>query len=152
MYQNTQKYWECQLIAIWNAARFYGMEKKVPKIGTPEYEEACEKYCCKHGSCLGAEKELKRFGLRYVEGEWDFEWLKDNLPVVLSVYPPDQRAHAVLAVNCEFGGFEVANMGGGVTQWYSFDKLRSMQIKNRHFLPQSIKKRETFFEKLRKKK
>lgn len=155
-YQNTQLYMECQLVAIWNAARWHGMENKVPKIGTKEYDRLAEKYHCINGSCLGAKKELKRFGLEMVEGKWNFNWIKDNLPVMLSVYPPDERPHAILAVECKWGGFEVVNMGGGVSQWYSYDKLASMQVNNIHFLPQAIRKKtplfETILNKLRRRK
>ena len=141
-YQNTQLYMECHLVAIWNAARFFGMEHKIPKIGTEEYDKWCLKYACKSGSCIGLKKEFKRLGLKRVEGKWNFDWIKNNLPVVLSIYPPKQRPHAILAVKEQFGGFVVANFGGGVIQWYSYEKLYEMKINNPCFNPEAIKKRK----------
>lgn len=150
-YQNTQLYMECQLVAIWNAARFYGMEDEVPKIGTNEYEEACNRFACKSGSCLGVGDELNRLGLKYVEGKWDYEWIRNNLPVELSIIPSDGRAHAILAVEERMGDFKVANMGGCVLQWYSYDKLQSMKINNPHFRPKAIKRKKNMFVTLLKK-
>lgn len=146
-YQNTQLYMECRLVSIWNSAIFFNMSKKVPQIGTKWYEKMCEKFHCKNGSCLGVGKELKRLRLKMVEGKWDYNWIKHNLPVELSVYPPNQRAHSILAIEEKFGGFEVTNMSGGVLQWYSYDKLYELRINNPHFLPQSIKKKKRFFHK-----
>ena len=119
-FQNTQLYSECQLIAIWNAARFYGMEKKVPKIGTVEYDKICEKFACKTGSCIGVEKELNRLGLKYIQGKWDFRWIKNNLPVKLTIFRPKQGLHSILAIQEEINGFYLANMGDGKLQWCSY--------------------------------
>ena len=153
-YQNTQLYTECQLIAIWNAARFYGMEDLIPKLGTPEYEQACEKFHCKNGSCLGVIKEINRLKLKKVNGKWNLNWIEKNLPVELSVFQTREGgAHSILAVDVIGNRVQVANHTDGRTIWLDYLTLFDQRINNPYFQPNSIKRKVnlfvTFLKKLR---
>lgn len=144
-YQNKQKYSECQLVSIWNAARYYGMEDKVPKLGTIEYEQACEDFHCKNGSCLRPGKELNRLGLKMIKGKWDYSWIANNLPVELSISPPNRRVHSILVVGALFNTLEIANFGEGEgKQSRDYKVLEKMQIHNPFFSPMAIKKVSKF--------
>ena len=66
-YQNIQKYCECKLVSIWNAALYHNLPYFIPQFNTPEYNKMCEDFCCIAGTCLGVERELNRLGLVKVE-------------------------------------------------------------------------------------
>lgn len=154
-YQNAQLYLECQLISIWNAARFYNKEELVPKMGTPEYEQACEDFHCKNGSCLGVIKELNRLGLKMIGGKWDLKWISKNLPVELSIFKTKEGgAHSILVVNVIGNRMQVTNYVDERTVWVNYITLFDKQIHNQFFLPNAIRRKKinifvTFLKNLR---
>jgi len=130
-YQNEQLYSECKLVSIWNAARFWGLERLVPKIGTRRYKEICKKAKCIHGSALETKFERERLGLEYFDLQWDVYWVAKYLPCAMAVHC-ERGFHSVLAVAYKKGKprktwtdqFLVANWRKQ-TEWISWGEILS---------------------------
>jgi hypothetical protein len=104
-YQTKQLFGECQLVAVWNAARFWGLDKIIPVIGTPEYKRICKKansIALGNGNYPGdgvtQQFELERLGLGVFPLRWDVGVIARSIP-------------CELWVNCEIGYHSVLVVG-----------------------------------------
>jgi len=116
-YWNNQKYWECQLVAFWNAAKYHNMP--VPEQFGKEYEQYCVKYCCTVGACLQTDKALKELNLKFVKGSFDKEWISTNFPSIYYVFCK-RGFHAILAIGMDGDKIVLAN--------YAINRLHKMTI------------------------
>lgn len=96
-YQNKQLYCECQLVSIWNAARFWGLDRLVPKMGTKKYRTICKNACAMSGACIDTDFEMVRLELKWFKIEWRLETIALFLPCEMSVFC-ERGYHSVLAV------------------------------------------------------
>ena len=124
IYQNTQLYSECQLIALWNAARFHDVP--VPEIGSEQYNKICEDSCCIIGACIDIRPELKRLKLKSVPGENKLNWIKKNIPVALPVIHKRRGFHAVLVVKANRNKLCLANYADGRLCWPLWNNIKKM--------------------------
>lgn len=133
IYQNYQLYCECQLVALWNAGRFHGLE--VPKPGTRKYREACRRARAIYGGCLDLEPERQRLGLRLVPGFLMLGWVRKNLPVHFAIFC-HRGYHSVLAVEVRGSRVLLTNYAKGRVHWIDWWKLAKKT--NVHTRPYSI--------------
>jgi len=160
-YQNGQKWCECSLVAMWNAARYFGLS--APKIGTREYYDRCRatgKFTLKNG--IVNEKrfnrwfdgwefyeELERLGLNFKLMRYNFRGLSTNLPFDITIYPCKSTyngnglawSHTVLAVdvNRRDRKFLLANYDKTKMCWLSWDFIK--RRKDDRFPPKSYSSR-----------
>jgi hypothetical protein len=122
-YQNKQLWCECWLVSLWNAYRFFG--KIPPTMGTPEYRKICEDACCISGACFnsGIERERKRLGIKFVPGQYKLSWIKNNLPVELSLFTKHRGYHSVLVVKTWKNKIQLANYTYGKLQWLPWSRV-----------------------------
>lgn len=135
-YQNTQKWCECQLVSIWNACRYWGINS-FPKIGTKEYRAECKKFHAINGSALTVAGAFKRYGIKRLSGKYDLKWVRRHLPVEFSIFYK-HGYHSVLCVAVNKNKVLLANYADGRTCWLNWDKLLSMcnrKVKPDQFLP-----------------
>lgn len=130
-YQNYQLWSECQLVALWNAARFYGIN--VPKIGSMQYKKICSESCCIFGGCININKEIERLGFNVILGKFNFKWVKRNLPVDFTLFT-HKGYHSVLAIGVKDKKLLLLNYATGRKHWLSWKKLLE---KKRKVLPVS---------------
>jgi len=96
-YQNKQLYCECQLVSVWNAARFWGYEDLVPKMGTRKYKSICKKARCLCGSAININFEIERLGLGLLPLSWRENSICELLPCAMKVFC-ERGYHSVLAI------------------------------------------------------
>jgi len=127
-YQNNQLYFECQLISLWNASRYYNIE--IPKIGSKEYNRICDESRCIYGGCIDIEKEKQRLGLRSMRGKYNLIWVRNNLPVHFSIFC-HRDYHSVLGIKIYKTKILLANYAYNRTHWISWKNLRERIIMNK---------------------
>lgn len=123
-YQNKQRYEECRLVSLWNAARYFGIE--VPEFGSKQYEDACEKACCIVGACIDISEEEERLGLRRVRGKRSLHWIRRNLPVELGIHHPRKGFHSVLVVEVKRGRVLLTNYASNRVFWLRWNTVNRM--------------------------
>ena len=131
-YQNNQQWSECNLVSIWNAARFFGMSDNIPVMGTPEYQASCVIAGSIYGAAINVDAELRQQKLSTSQGLFCLSWLSSNLPVTFAVFCR-RGHHSVLAVAVKDGQIMLANYAKGRTQWVSWSKL--LEMSNVQVLP-----------------
>lgn len=129
-YQNRQLWCECQLVAIWNAVRFFGGE--TPCMGTPEYEEACEEACAIAGGVIGVDQQMDKFKIKAIRGKYRLDWVRSHLPVHFRVFC-HRGYHSVLAVEVRRSEVLLTNYAIGRTHWMPWKKL--LEISNQRSRP-----------------
>jgi len=133
-FQNYQLYYECQLVALWNAARFHKI--KVPKIGGAQYRKICYESKAILGGCINIERERKRLGLVFMPGRIDLRWIRKNLPVHLAVFC-HKGYHSVLVVDVDAD--DIITLVNYVKGTIFHIKWNSLKDKiNKHSKPYSI--------------
>jgi hypothetical protein len=130
-YQNRQIYCECQLIAIWNAARFWG-RSDLPEMGTADYKKRCERAAAIAGGAIFPNFELKTFGLVASRGKYTFRWVCSNLPTHFAVFC-HRGYHSVLVVEVKGSKVLLVNYAKGRTHWMEWTRL--LAISNRRVAP-----------------
>lgn len=123
-YQNSQRYMECRLVSLWNAARYFGIE--APEPGSKQYEDACEKACCVIGACIDISEEEERLGLRRVRGKRRLHWIRRNLPVELGIRHPRRGFHSVLIIKVKRGRVLLTNYAESRVFWLKWDTVNRM--------------------------
>jgi len=129
---NDQRYCECQLIALWNAAIYHGIE--VPVRYGKEYMEDCDKARAIHGGCIHSNHVVNKLDLRAVRGRLSWGWIKDNCPVELKIFC-HRGYHSVLAVavNLKKKKVLLANYAKGRLYWLNVARL--IKIHNKQAVP-----------------
>ena len=123
-YQNKQRHSECQLVSLWNAARYFDI--KTPEFGSRQYEDACEKACCITGACIDIREEEKRLRLQRVQGEQSLHWVRHNLPVELGIHHPKKGFHSVLIVKVKQDRVLLANYARDRVFWLRWNTVNQM--------------------------
>ena len=123
-YQNRQRWSECQLVSIWNAMRYWGIDPKIPGIDTDEYRSICAKYHAINGAALRISGERRRLGLSRVQGKKTFAWLRSHLPAELGVFC-HQGYHSTLAIGVRRNKVLLTNYARGRTFWISWRLLKT---------------------------
>lgn len=102
-YWNNQIEWECELVAMWNALKYYGL--KCPKQYGEEYMEDC-----KFAGAIAGKPDMKKvqilyekYGLAQENGELTKDWMTTNFPAHYLVWDKCGD-HAVLCVGLDKEG------------------------------------------------
>jgi len=124
-YWNGQRYFECQLVAIWNAAIYHRMA--VPVRYGKEYTEDCEKAYAVNGGCIDSNHVVEKLHLQAVKGNRGWNWIKKNCPIEFKIHC-HRGYHSVLAVDINIKSKKVAlaNYAEGRLYWVTFDRLLTM--------------------------
>lgn len=127
-YWNGQKYCECQLISLWNAAIFHGLY--VPERYGKRYVADCEEARAICGGAINTSHVIHATGLRWVKGKLNFHWVRAHLPVEFHLLC-HRGNHSVLCVdtNAEKGSLLLANYAKTRLQWVPFQRAVLMQRK-----------------------
>lgn len=148
-YQNGQLWHECQLVAIWNAARFWGMDNLAPRMGSRAYRMRCRAantiYRRHSDKPFQTNQEFEQCGLESVHGEYTLEWVQAHLPVAISIHTSRWKFHRVLIVEVKGSKVLLANYAKGRTHWMAWDKLYAIcygvadakQFPPRSFVPKN---------------
>lgn len=134
-YQNTQLWCECQLVSIWNACRYWGLN--YPVMGTKEYRASCAEARAIKGAAVNATKQFRKFGITRSCGYYVLSWVRYNLPVEFSVFC-HRGYHSVLAVAADDDRVLLANYAYGITYWLNWDRL--YDISNKRVKPVQFRK------------
>lgn len=106
-WRKQTKYSSCQLIAAINARIFLGGKD----VTDEEFERLVDLVKCRYGGAICIEEAYEPLGLEVTDGPlpyygwpWKkadkcYNWIKDNLPVELSVHSPKFGYHAILVVD-----------------------------------------------------
>jgi len=136
-YQNIQEFCECQLVSVWNACRFWGIdEQKIPHQFTKKYKAACDSANAVHGGVIGIDKQLKKYGVKMVGGELTLKWVREHLPVELSVFC-HRGYHSVLVVKVDRCDMILTNYAWGRLyrmRWSHLAKIADKRIKPRQYI------------------
>ena len=132
-YINNQFYCECQLIAIWNAAKFYGFETPEPE--TRQYKTICKESRCLYGGCIDVDKEKERLNISSTRGLYSFKWVKYHLPVHFRVFC-HRGYHSVLVVEVDNKDVILANYARNRLHRMSWKQLK--EISNRLTKPEQF--------------
>ncbi len=97
-YINNQKFSSCQLVSLWNTALFHNLDPNAPPINSKKYREICKKAGCLYGGVINMNFEIDRLGMKAVSGKYNLRWIKNNLPVSLSIFC-HRGYHSVLVVD-----------------------------------------------------
>lgn len=129
-YIQTQKYFDCKLIAVLNARTY--LTGKYIDPASKEYEELVDLVKARHGAAFISEikKLLEQFGMDYKGGPIDFRWIHGNLPVEVCIWHPKLGHHCVCITGAEYDPSQklisVANFldrEGQLTSWNMFSKM-----------------------------
>lgn len=124
-YQNIQFWSECQLVALWNAYRFHS--KEPPKLKSWKYALISIDTGGVYGSCIHANRELRRLGLKCIQGSWSLRWVKKNLPVRFTLFTKHRGYHDVLCVGVCKDKLLLANYARGRLYWLSWKNVKRMK-------------------------
>lgn len=125
-YQNAQLYSECQLVAMWNAARFWSMNVSLPKMGTRRYRKICKDALALHGAAINPLDEEHRVGLARNYGPHErLGWVRKHLPVHVSVFC-HRGYHSVLIVGVEGNDVLLANYAKRRLHRMTWKRLKGM--------------------------
>lgn len=138
-YQNTQLWNECQLVSIWNACRYWGLD--CPVIGTKEYRLSCVEACAINGGATRVARQFRKCGIVRVYGRYNLIWVRRNLPVEFGVFC-GRGYHSVLAVDVRGDKVLLANYARGITYWLSWGKL--LDISDKDCLPVQFRIKEKY--------
>jgi len=121
-YWNGQKYCECHLIALWNAAIYYNL--KVPERYGNEYEKDCYSTACISGACINDNKIKKKLGLHAIKGILTWDWIKDNCPIEFKLFC-HRGYHSTLAIDVNYKKQKVllTNYAVDKLYWLSINKI-----------------------------
>jgi hypothetical protein len=126
-YQNTQFHNECQMVAVMNALRFWNMPYFKPKsrmyrlwarILGGKTEIGCNMKLIKKFVRLAGLKGIHRRGLKR-------SWMKQHLPIAVSLEIPGRGFHDVLIVDMKRKGCLVANYAHGRLHWLPWRKINA---------------------------
>jgi len=133
-YQNRQLYSECQLVAMWNACRYYNMPVALPKMGTRHYKQICKQACAIHGAALFTEFELTRVGLTRKFIKPRLAEVRTHLPVHLAIFC-HKGFHSVLVVSVKGNKVLLANYAKGRSHWLRWSVLQLRDDRTNYKLP-----------------
>jgi hypothetical protein len=131
-YQNRQQWCECQLVAIWNAVRFWGSTKGIPEMGSCIYRSRCALARAIYGGAIETEHEFKHFGLMRQKGRFNLRWVRSHLPSHFAVFC-HQGYHSVLVIGIRGSKVLLANYAEGRTFWMEWKRL--LELSNRRVPP-----------------
>lgn len=60
------------------------------------FEELVDLVKCRYGGAIGIENSYSKLGLSYEDGPLELDWIKNNLPVNLSIVDSPKGFHSVL--------------------------------------------------------
>lgn len=107
-YLNNQKYCECQLISLWNSSIFLGFNSLIPKQFSRHYKNICKKALCIYGGVIRKDFEIKRLNLKAIKGIYKLNWIKNHLPVELSIHC-HRGYHSILIIDVNKNNLILAN-------------------------------------------
>ncbi|KKL78758.1 hypothetical protein LCGC14_2021620 [marine sediment metagenome] len=125
---NDQKYSECQLVTLWNAAMYYGID--VPTQYGAEYKMECVRAKAIHGAAIASGHLINKLGLKAINGRLNWEWIKTNCPIEFPIFCY-RGYHSVLMVDVNTVKKRVllTNYTKGKLCWVSIDNLIKMHNK-----------------------
>ena len=136
IYQNEQKYAECQLITALNAS--YCLGESFISPNSEEYERLVDLTGGRHGSCIDVTKAYKYLRLEYIDvkPEWNsiLFAMDKNLPISMGVDTKKHGLHSIIVVefknNNKKGWYDlkVPNLNGYTNKrmwihWLDFEKI-----------------------------
>lgn len=131
-YWNNQKYCECKLVTLWNAAIYHNI-KILDRYGD-EYITDCKKAGAIYGGCIDSDYIIKKLGLKPSQGYLNWNWIKMNCPIEFSIFC-HRGYHSVLAVDINLKNKKVllTNYAKNRVFWVKINNLIEMQ--NKHIYP-----------------
>lgn len=135
-YMNQQKYSECALISLFNAAIYHNLP--VPEQYDQDYMDMVILAGCLIDNPVTTKHTLNYLDLYEIEGSYDYSWINSNFPCTLVIDPPDTNvAHNVLVIETKDDKLLLTNyLRDGELHWVSFKDLK---WKSFYKKPQSIK-------------
>ena len=121
-YQNKQLYYECRLVSLWNACRYYGI-KKIPVMGSKRYYKICKKARGINGAVIIIKDEVERLLLKYNKGSRSLKWVKSHLPVELGIVC-HRGYHSVLCIKVKKNKLCLTNYSIGKLCWIDWKSLK----------------------------
>ena len=108
-YLESQKYSECQLVAVLNACTYltggsFDQETK-------EYERLVDLVKARNGAAIGIGKAIAKLDMESQEGKRDLRWIRKNLPVGIDIWHIRYGIHAVCIVGVRGDLVRVTNLG-----------------------------------------
>lgn len=97
-YWNNQKWCECQLVTLWNAAIYHDID--VPIRYGKEYKKDCHDGCAINGGCIDKSHVLSKLKLKPIKGKLTWQWCSKHLPCEFSVFC-HRGFHSVLSVEVD---------------------------------------------------
>lgn len=128
-YWNNQRYSECKLVSLYNAAIFHNLPTPI-RYGE-EYIQDCEKAYAITGPALttGTERVIAKLNLKPIPIQCTLDEIRKNLPVEFSVFC-HRGYHSILAVKVKGNRVLLTNYARGRTHWMPYNKLK--RIHNKH--------------------
>lgn len=113
IYQNEQRYSECQLVSALNAA--YCLGEKLIHPDSEEYERLVDLTGARHGNCINVYKAYEYLRLNYIDvkPEWGSIWfaMEMNLPISVGVISAVNNFHSTVIIemkhNNKTGDYEL---------------------------------------------
>ena len=138
-YWNNQKFSECQLVTLWNAAIYHGL--RVPERYGIEYYFYCFQTGSHTGSCIGVDSVYEELGIKKIPGRLSWYWVKNNCPAEFHVFC-HRGYHSVLSVDVDKRRKRVllANYARDRLHWIQYSKLAKMY--NKHKNPSKLVPKE----------
>jgi hypothetical protein len=111
----------CQLISAINARVFWGGDKIEPD--SEEFERLTDVAGCRLGAALpdGMRAVHDSLDLYEIEGEPTFEWVRNHLPVEMSVWHVEYGYHSILIVGVKGDRIYFTNYFDGSMYWHNFE-------------------------------
>lgn len=126
---DTQKYSECQLVAIINAATFLGQPQVDPD--SEEYERLVDLTASRYGSAVFPHKAVEylrliKTDIRPVEVEAVRRKVREGAPVQVTIQHPDLGLHATLLTGGNHRSVQAWNVKGLPNDRMSWERLREL--------------------------
>jgi len=136
---NEQKYSECQLVAILNAATSLGEVPVDPN--SEEYERLVDFIGARHGSAIRIHAAVNYLRLRMDSSKFDLSTIrrsiKKKVPLCVNVYDKKAGNHTVCIVDLKGKGkntkLKIPNLSSATNQWIKWKDLERIVIPDNDF-------------------
>ena len=129
MKYRKQKYSSCQLISAINARIYLGLSD----ITNDFFEYLVNLVKCRYGGAINIEKSYPLLGLSSIDGKYNYEWIKKNLPIDIAYHDKKRGFHSALIVEVKNKVLKLINAYKEDFTFQELKKLLPKQSYNQKF-------------------
>ena len=138
-YYNTQQYYDCQFITLINACIYW--DKPFINPYSRQYNKIMKGSGCRYGSCIDLSEAYDLMRIKFVCGDINLNWVRNNLPVQFEVFTKHRGYHSILCIDVSGNKLQVTNYAHEKLQTLTWQKIKNMQNESVYIYQIKIKRK-----------